>query len=425
MMATRSTVEHIAAAQPARSDRVPPSRLRPTLTSSGLIAASFAMVGGLAALNVESNLLLLLVAMAVGAMVFNVLAAARVVRGVTIRRHAPASVAARSDFPVVYVVCNRRRRARAWSLTVREMPPSGTGGLFPRGFATMLEPGERVELRATARCRARGRILLEGVRVESSFPFGLVRFAVDWRQPAELTVFPALGRLRRPMDDRRLALQAGVALAIGPSAGEEEFYGLRDYRTGDSLRRVHWRRSARTGELLVREHVPPRGNPWVVLMDPWPEPDDGSRPGAGAKRRRREVALFTRQAEQVITAAATAVCDALEHGHRVGLIIRAAVPVIIPPAGGRGHRQRLLRELAEIQPPCAHSIEELVSGLRWTADWAGRCLVCTPVVTEAHRRILRFVAGRSRSILLGAPGSDWFEQVFVPPGDLPEKGDGS
>jgi uncharacterized protein (DUF58 family) len=50
-------------------------------------------------------------------------------------------------------------------------------------------------------------------------------------------------------------LEASVA---APRAGSgTELFGVREYRPGDSLRRIHWRSSARHGELVVREYEPP------------------------------------------------------------------------------------------------------------------------------------------------------------------------
>jgi uncharacterized protein (DUF58 family) len=50
---------------------------------------------------------------------------------------------------------------------------------------------------------------------------------------------------------------------------EAEIHGLRDYRTGDSPRRVHWKATARRNRLTVREYedaAPPR---LLVIVDPW------------------------------------------------------------------------------------------------------------------------------------------------------------
>ncbi len=43
--------------------------------------------------------------------------------------------------------------------------------------------------------------------------------------------------------------------------GNDEFYGLREYRAGDNVRSIHWRSTARTGRLTIREmasNAPPQ-----------------------------------------------------------------------------------------------------------------------------------------------------------------------
>jgi uncharacterized protein (DUF58 family) len=283
----------------------------------------------------------------------------------------------------------------------------------------MLQAGEQIDVRVPARCDARGTVSLPSVRMECRFPLGLFRYVVDVEQPGEVLVLPALGRLRQSMAGYRRAGRGAPQRVPQTPSGEDEFSGLRDYREGDSLRHVHWRRSARTGELLVREDTPLQGNQVILLSDPWPWENgsegrealsgaSGSLSHGASDREKLQVA------EQVISATATAVCDALEHGMRVGLIVRAATPVMIPPAGGRAHRQRLLRELACASCGCALSVDDLLAGLRWRSAYAGRWLICTARSTEAHRRVLRFAAGRSRSVVLAAPGTYWWEHVFVP-----------
>src|SRR5690606_25176031 len=48
---------------------------------------------------------------------------------------------------------------------------------------------------------------------------------------------------------------------------DEQLHGLRDYRRGDPLRMIAWKRSAQTGELLVREFESPRGRDTVLDWD--------------------------------------------------------------------------------------------------------------------------------------------------------------
>ena len=47
-----------------------------------------------------------------------------------------------------------------------------------------------------------------------------------------------------------------------------DFHGLRQYRTGDSLRWIHWRTSARRGQLMVKEYEDVPGEDLVLVFDP-------------------------------------------------------------------------------------------------------------------------------------------------------------
>jgi uncharacterized protein (DUF58 family) len=61
------------------------------------------------------------------------------------------------------------------------------------------------------------------------------------------------------------------AVAAAPRAGSgTELFGVREYRPGDSLRRIHWRLSARQGELVVREFEPPGVQTLGIFVDPSP-----------------------------------------------------------------------------------------------------------------------------------------------------------
>jgi uncharacterized protein (DUF58 family) len=63
-------------------------------------------------------------------------------------------------------------------------------------------------------------------------------------------------------------LEASVA---APRAGSgTEMFGVREYRPGDPLRRIHWRSSARHGELIVREFEPPGVQTLGIFCDPSP-----------------------------------------------------------------------------------------------------------------------------------------------------------
>jgi uncharacterized protein (DUF58 family) len=53
------------------------------------------------------------------------------------------------------------------------------------------------------------------------------------------------------------------------SAAEAEFYGVREFRAGDSPRWIHWRTTARMGEPMVREFEEPPHDNLVLIVEPW------------------------------------------------------------------------------------------------------------------------------------------------------------
>lgn len=96
---------------------------------------------------------------------------------------------------------------------------------------------------------------------------GLARHAVKARVSSSLTVLPhyvELGSL--PLVDSFLHPQRTLQEVASKGAGSE-FYGVREYRAGDPLRHVHWRTTARRGELVVREFERETGAPLVLLVD--------------------------------------------------------------------------------------------------------------------------------------------------------------
>jgi len=404
--ATGSLTVWDASGQP--SSRRSPVLLGLRITFSGLLYAGILSLVGLAALNSEASLLFLLFGIGVGVFTFGALAPAWMVRKVAVARTVPEAVVAGRPFTLVYVVHNRRQWTGVWSLIIGEAPVKGAKVRFPRGFVGVLGPGCEQRLELMGNCGHRGRVRLRGVRVLSRFPFGLFSCAVDLEIRAGLTVYPAFGRFRRdPWKDTRYSASSS-ARAAGEHSGYDEFYGLREYRQGDNLRWVHWRRSARTGELVVREMMALRATQLIVLVDAWPGPP----PASGGGLSRRSGLLIDPAVERVISAAATAVCDGLERGHRVGLICRSAVPVVLAPAGGRPHRQRLLQELALIGPGAREGLDELVARIRWSSGWQARCLICATRFDETHERVAGFVQGRAEAVTALSPCSEGFDALL-------------
>ena len=112
----------------------------------------------------------------------------------------------------------------------------------------------------------RGRHEIGPLLLRVTDPFGLVEVPRWFRHSDWLTVTPrtvalpplALGGSRSGVGDNRPRAFA---------SGSAEDVTVREYRRGDDLRRVHWRSSARMGELMVRREEQPWQSRATVYLD--------------------------------------------------------------------------------------------------------------------------------------------------------------
>jgi uncharacterized protein (DUF58 family) len=176
-------------------------------------------------------------------------------------------------------------------------PAWATGQVGGRDIAagTGLVPREGWGRIKALRDLRRGPIGATGWTIGTSDPLGFfrsTRSAPDAEVALILPLFMSLAGRRQSRE-----LEASVA---APRAGfGSELLGVREYRPGDSLRRIHWRSSARHGELVVREYEPPGLQTLGIYLDPSP--------------------ASTEVADQIARIAASEAWDCLREGGRVVL----------------------------------------------------------------------------------------------------------
>lgn len=170
---------------------------------------------------------------------------------------------------------------------------SAAAGLVPRqGWG---------ELRSVGPVK-RGSIGARGWVLESGDPLGFFRRRGPGLDSELALALPRFMSLAERLNVREL--EASIA---APRAGSgTEMFGVREYRPGDPLRRIHWRSSARHGELIVREFEPPGVQTLGVFCDPSPPTPEA--------------------ADQIARLAASEVWDCLQAGGRVVLWSPGAEP---------------------------------------------------------------------------------------------------
>ncbi|MBA4860133.1 DUF58 domain-containing protein [Streptomyces sp. PSKA54] len=139
-------------------------------------------------------------------------------------------------------------------------------GPRPRFVLDRVEAGGRREVSYRVRSDLRGRYPLGPLQLRLTDPFGMCELTRSFSTYDTLTVIPRVeplppvkltGEARGYGDGRQRALAL---------AGEDDVIP-RGYRYGDDLRRVHWRSTARYGELMVRREEQPRRARCTVLLD--------------------------------------------------------------------------------------------------------------------------------------------------------------
>ncbi|WP_051143060.1 DUF58 domain-containing protein [Humibacter albus] len=93
---------------------------------------------------------------------------------------------------------------------------------------------------------------------------GLLRRTTRWTDQVELFVHPKTARIAATARGLVRDLEGQTTKAITDS--DLAFHALRSYEPGDDIRNVHWRSSARTGQLMVRQYQETRRSQLLLMM---------------------------------------------------------------------------------------------------------------------------------------------------------------
>jgi uncharacterized protein (DUF58 family) len=208
-----------------------------------------------------------------------------------------------------------------------------------------LAPGASLELEYTLRGQ-RGLYAFQGVRLTALDHLGLSQRQVARPAPGRLIVIPDILKVRRvAIRPRQTRVYSGLIPARRGGPGVE-FFGVRGYQPGDSLRRINWRASARQpGALFTTEFEQERVADVGLIVD--------------ARRRSNLVALGPALFESAIQAAAALAESILNDGNRVGLLVYGSFLDWTLPGYGKVQRERILQALAHAEPGSSMVFERL------------------------------------------------------------------
>jgi uncharacterized protein (DUF58 family) len=391
------------------------------LTKAGRYFLLAALVLLLIGIYRRINLLLLLGDVFVVLVLLNLWAAGRSLRGLRIRRRLDDWLFALTPCRVEVQISNLSRRARMGLLIDNgEWQRAGSVSdgwsvAYASGSSTWLvdwlPPRGSVSWRDEMTLPRRGRYSWGAVQARSGYPFGLVQRHRLLTAAETIWVLPRLGWLHRGRflsHLRELSLQlrdSGIRHKPRPHpAAQAEFHGLRSYRSSDSPRLIHWRTSARRGELMVREFEDEPSDNLLLVVDPT-LPAESDYCGVPLRE----------QFEEMISLTASLCWEwCRRHGDRLVLAAATAEPVVLDGPTGPAHARRILECLAEIECGPGPIDTAVVAPLQ------ARCVASALTVVVALGRsaladLLRRALGR-RVHCLDATRTDCFD-FYTPPGE--------
>jgi uncharacterized protein (DUF58 family) len=310
----------------------------------------------------EVNLLLLLGGMMLGPLLFNWWAVHFTLKGLVLQRKNQLAVCAGDPLTVGMRLINKRKSFSSWAVTVEEQIHRESDAAHNHSLWSLTAKEKTLkttvyfpfipagqERTGTYRGRLfeRGKYQLGPVRISTQFPFGLFSRTISVLEEDTLYVYPRLGRLTRNWLERHRRALAGADRRERRPGPEGDFYGVREWRSGDSLRYVHWRSSARTGKLVVRQFEQPRNRDVAILLDVW-QPE---KPSAGDRE----------NVELAVSFAATVLSDLCRRsGSKVHLATYNAKPHCLGGPASSALLQDMMKILAVLESRSDDNLPALV-----------------------------------------------------------------
>ncbi len=220
-----------------------------------------------------------------------------------------------------------------------------------------------ISWRTAAICTRRGLYHLGPWSIRSSDPFGIFLMTRHYPARQEIIIHPPVhGKLPIPLPvgqssgrarARRRAWQATVNAA-----------SVRDYQPNDPLNRIHWRTSARKGELFVRQFdLDAAGDIWILL-----DLQAKIQLGQGVESTEETAVLL----------AASLAARAIRQNRPVGIVSYGQKPQVLSPGLGQNQQWKILRALALVQADGATDLSLALRDLSRIAQRGAAAIILTP-----------------------------------------------
>lgn len=238
----------------------------------------------LAAINTGNNLLFLILACLVASILMSGILSSVTLAGVEMHLQLPEHIFAGQTVRTIVEVKNEKLTLPSFSLRVegtQKKRASAAALLATPVYFPYIPKNDSVKQSVPMQFPRRGLYRQEAFRIVTRFPFGFLQKArrIDLR--SEALVYPSVEATAEFLDVIPGIQGAIESLAKGRG---QDLYALRDYQPNDSARHVHWKASARSGSLMVREFAREDDTRVVLVFDAH---SNAAQPLAPAKEKER------------------------------------------------------------------------------------------------------------------------------------------
>lgn len=218
------------------------------ITLEGIVFILITFFIGFAAINTNTNLLYLILSMMFSLFILSGLLSSNTLRKISVKRLAARHLSAKETATVQMELRNAKKWMSSYSLRIMDYMENGD--LVGAGYHFHIAPRSRDIISYKVKFPRRGIYKLSGIKVATRFPFGFFERAILIKQSQEILVYPQI------IDVRPILEAANVDLGeyeTGKKGHGHSLYGLREYTPTDSARYIHWKVSARSSKIMLRE----------------------------------------------------------------------------------------------------------------------------------------------------------------------------
>lgn len=263
------------------------------------------------------------------------------------------------------------------------------------GFVVHMDGGDRRRWLSRTLCTIRGKFTLGPSTMRSGDPFGIFTLQRRLSQTNEILVYPRT----TPLPGFELPgaeLPGGQHVRVRTYHVTPNVSTIREYAPGDSLNRIHWRSSARYGQLMVKEfELDPTADAYVVV-DMHERSHQALLPEQTDRYSlRREQRVIESTEEYAVQAGASIARHLIDQSRPVGLVAWGQHREVIPPEREARQIFKILEALAVLRAYGSQSLAEVL-----TAESTRFGRNCTVVVITASLDE-RWVAGLQQLLYRG------------------------